>query len=158
MKKIKSIHSNIERNHGFTLIEILIAMFILTVAILALVSVTIMVIKGNSLNKMMNTATTLAKDQMETLKNSSQTDDAGFNSIASSSWSAVTGFPDYQRQWTVTTTTGNSSCTASGTPYTCCTGSTTGTCPNKKSVAMEVRWQWQGSDHNVTLNTIITEK
>ena len=158
MKIIKSIHSNIERNHGFTLIEILIAMFILTVAILALVSVTVMVIKGNSLNKMMNTATTLAKDQMETIKNSSQTDDAGFNSIASSSWSAVTGFPDYQRQWTVTTTTGNSSCTASGTPYTCCTGSTTGTCPDRKNIAMEVRWQWQGSYHNVTLNTIVAKK
>lgn len=159
MKKIKYIHSNIERNHGFTLIEILIAMFILTVAILALVSVTIMVIKGNSLNKMMNTATTLAKDQLETIKSSSQTDDdADFFNIASSSWSNVTGFPDYQRQWTVTTIIGNSSCTTSGTPYTCCTGSTAGTCPDKKNVAMEVRWQWLGSNRNVTLNTIITRK
>lgn len=159
MKKIKSIHNNIERNRGFTLIEILIAMFILTVAILALVSVTVMVIKGNSLNKMMNTATTLAKDQMETIKNSSQTDDAAdFNNIASSSWSNVTGFPDYQRQWTVTTIIGNSSCTASGTPYTCCTGSMAGTCPDQKNVAMEVRWQWQGSYRNVILNTIITKR
>lgn len=157
MKKMKPTHGNIECNHGFTLIEILIAMLILTVAILALVSVTVMVIKGNSLNKMMNTATTLAKDQLETIKNSSQTDDAGFNSIVFSSWLNVTGFPDYQRQWTVATTIGNSSCTASGTPYTCCTGSTTGTCPDKKNVAMEVRWQWQGSYRNVTLNTIITK-
>jgi type IV pilus assembly protein PilV len=158
MKKIKYYHGNIKRNHGFTLIEILIAMFILTVAILSLVSVTVMVIKGNSLNKMRNTATTLAKDQLETIKNSSQTDDAGFNSVVSSSWANVTGFPGYERQQTVTTITGNSSCTGSGAPYTCCTGAAVGSCPDKKNVMMEVRWPWQGSTRSVTLNTIITKK
>jgi len=64
IKKMKRF----EFSDGFTLIEILIAMLILTVALLSLVSVTVMVIKGNSLNKMRNTATTLAKDKMEELK------------------------------------------------------------------------------------------
>ena len=149
---------NINQDKGFTLLEILIAMLILTVAILSLVSVTVMVIKGNSLNKMRNTATTLAKDQLETIKNSSQTDDAGFNSVVSSSWANVTGFPGYERQQTVTTITGNSFCTGSAAPLPCCTGSGTGDCPDKKkNIAMQVRWQWQGNYHYVTLDTIITK-
>ena len=158
MKIQTYLHADIERKQGFTLIEILIAMFILTVAILSLVSVTVMVIKGNSLNKMRNTATTLAKDQMETLKNEAQASDAGFNGIASATWANVTGFPGYERQQTVTTITGNSSCTGSGAPYTCCTGSGAGSCPDKKKVDMEMRFQWQGSYRYVTLNTIITKR
>ena len=54
---------------GFTLIEIMIAMFILVTALLGIISTTVMVIKSNSFSKTMTTATTLAKDQMEVLKN-----------------------------------------------------------------------------------------
>lgn len=127
MKIIKSIHSNIERNHGFTLIEILIAIVILTIGLLALVSVTVMVIKGNSLNRGITTATTLAKDQLETLKNTN------YNSVASSSgWLTVTGFSGYERKWQVTTN------------------------GNQKTIVMEVRWFWLGSEKKVTLNTIIS--
>jgi prepilin-type N-terminal cleavage/methylation domain-containing protein len=154
----KKILKHLKDGRGFTLIEILIAMLILTIAILSLVSVTVMVIKGNSLNKMRNTAITLAKDQMETLKNMAQASDAGFNGIVPAAWSSVTGFPGYERQQTVTTITGNSSCTASGAPNTCCSGAGAGNCPDKKNVTLEVRWQWQGSTRNVTLNTIITQK
>jgi prepilin-type N-terminal cleavage/methylation domain-containing protein len=118
------------QDKGFTLIETMIAVFVLTVAILALVSVTVMVIKGNSLSKTMTTATTLARDQMETLKNTS------YAGIGSTSYAAVTGFPGYERRWTVTTST---------TP------------PNQKKIVMEVRWTWQGTPHTVALETIIAE-
>lgn len=114
-------------NKGFTLIEIMVAIFILTVGILSLVSVTVMVIKGNAFSKTMTTATTLASDQLETLKNTL------YASIASTSYTSVTGFPGYERRWTVTT---------SG---------------NQKTIVMEVRWTWQGNYHNVTLNTIIAQ-
>ncbi len=128
MKKIIPIRSNIERNHGFTLIEILIAIVILTIGLLALVSVTVMVIKGNSLNRGITTATTLAKDQLETLKNTN------YNSVASSSgWLTVTGFSGYERSWQVTT---------SG---------------NQKKIDMEVRWFWLGIEKKVILNTIISK-
>ena len=116
-----------KHNKGFTLVEVMIAIVILTIGLLALASVTVMVIKGNSLNKMMTTATTLANQQLETLKNTS------YNSVASSSeWSTVTGFSGYERRWQVTT---------SG---------------NQKAIVMEVRWLWLGSYHQVTLNTIIS--
>lgn len=149
---------NIDPRQGFTLLEVLIAMFILTVAILALVSVTVTVIKGNVSNKMVTTATTLAKDQLETLKNSSLTDDAGFNGITTNSWAAVSGFPQYERRWTVTTITGNTACTAAGAPSACCTGAGAGRCPDRKNITMEVRWQLHGTWHNVTLKSILTRK
>jgi prepilin-type N-terminal cleavage/methylation domain-containing protein len=53
---------------GFTLIEIMIAIFLLAVALLGLASVTTMVIKGNAFGKTSTTATTLVKDKMEELK------------------------------------------------------------------------------------------
>ena len=146
---------NINQDKGFTLLEILIAMLILTVAILSLVSVTVMVIKGNSLNKMRNTATTLAKDQMEAVKNQAQTN---FDNIVNLTETSITGFPGYERQQTVTTITGNSFCTGSAAPLPCCTGSGAGTCPDKqKNINIEVRWQWQGVTRSVTLNTIIAK-
>lgn len=155
MKKAKNYIRNTKQDKGFTLLEILIAMFILTVAILALVSVTAMVIKGNALNKMRNTATTLAKDKMEAVTNQARNDFVG---IGSSTETSITGFPGFQRQQTVTTITGNSSCTGSGVPLPCCTGSGTGTCPdNKKNINIQVSWQWQGSTRSVTLNTIIAK-
>lgn len=157
---MRQIISNIKYRNGFTLLEVLIAMFILTVAILALVSVTVTVIKGNASNKMVTTATTLAKDQLETLKNTSLNSDAGFGSITSTNWAAVSGFPQYERRSTVTPipTGDNTACTGLRAPYTCCTGSGTGNCPDRKKVTMEVRWQRQGSWRSVTLDTIVTKK
>jgi len=61
--------SRLRKSQGFTLIEIMIAIFLLVVAMLGVISVTVMVIKGNSFSKTMTTATTLAADKMEELKN-----------------------------------------------------------------------------------------
>ncbi len=60
--------SGSHNNKGFTLVEILVAISILGIALLGLVSVTVMVIKSNSFSKTMTTATTLADDKMEELK------------------------------------------------------------------------------------------
>ena len=60
---------------GFTLIEIMIAIFLLAVALLGLASVTTSVIKGNSFSQTLTTATTLAKDKMEDLKAATYTTD-----------------------------------------------------------------------------------
>lgn len=54
--------SGLRHDHGFTLIEILVAMSIPTIALLGLISVTVMVMKGNCISKTVTTATTLAKD------------------------------------------------------------------------------------------------
>lgn len=155
MKKIKQNIRNIDSCRGFTLLEIMIAMFILTFAMLALVSVTVTVIKGNASNKINTTATTLAKDQLEKLKNDSLNK---FDEIpATTSWEDVAGFPGYKRRYDAPEE-GSNFCTAAKAPSACCTGAGTGTCPKKKNVTMQVRYLWQGSYKTVTLNTIITSK
>jgi type IV pilus assembly protein PilV len=53
---------------GFTLIEVIIAAFLLVVALVGAASVTTSVIKSNFLSQTLTTATTLAKDKIEELK------------------------------------------------------------------------------------------
>src|SRR3990172_6953935 len=85
--------SGLRNNKGFTLVEIMIAVFILVVALLGLISVTVMVIKGNSFSKTMTTATTLAAGKMEQLKNTGYASLAGGTDTVESI---------YTRTWTVT--------------------------------------------------------
>ena len=53
---------------GFTLVEIMISLVILSVGLLGLASQTLSVIKANSLSDQMTRATVLAEDKMEELK------------------------------------------------------------------------------------------
>ena len=117
--------SEFRNNKGFTLVEIMVAIAILTIALLGLVSVTIMVIKGNSFSQTMTTATTLGKDKMEQLKNTGYTNlTGGTDTVA----------PIYTRTWTVT----NNSPAA-----------------DMKTIVVTVQWNWQGALHNVPLTTIV---
>ncbi len=56
-------------SNGFTLIEILIAMVILSVALLSMASTTVSVIKGNQVSDRVTEAVTLAQDTIEELRN-----------------------------------------------------------------------------------------
>ena len=119
--------SRLRNNNGFTLVEIIVAMGILTIALLGLVSVTVMVIKGNSFSKTMTTATTLAKYKMEQLKNTSYASLAGGTDTVESI---------YTRTWTVT----------NDSPAT-----------SMKTVVVTVQWNWQNVARNVTLSSIIAQ-
>ena len=57
------------QNKGFTLMEVLIAIVVLSVALLALAGLQIVSIRGNSFGNHMTEALTLAKDKMEERKN-----------------------------------------------------------------------------------------
>ena len=113
-------------NRGFTLIEIVIAIFLIITALLGLTSTTVIAIKGNSFSNMMTTATTLAQDKMEELKNKSYTD------IASGGPEIVQTI--YTRSWTVT----------AGSPA-----------PNIKTIDITVTWPWQGTSHSVILDSMV---
>lgn len=125
---------------GFTLIEVMIALFILVVALLGLISTTVIVVKANSFSKTMTTATTLAKDRLEQLKNASYTALAGGTDYATAN-STVQTSPSassmFTRTWTVT---------ADGTPAT-----------GMKTIQVTVQWNWQNASHNVDLRTIVAE-
>jgi len=58
----------LKERSGFTLIEILIATVIITIASLGVVSLTVGVMRGNSLSKRMTAATTLVQDRLEEVK------------------------------------------------------------------------------------------
>ncbi len=84
---------------GFTLIELLIALFILSVVLLALSTMVYSVMRATAQSKGMATATTLAQDVLENLKNSSYSSLASGNDTKSPAPGNIT----YNRQWTVST-------------------------------------------------------
>ena len=127
---------------GFTLVEIMIAILLLVIALVGLASVTVSVIKGNDLSRMVTTATTLAKDKMEQLKNLSTTS-AGYgalDTLALTDGSQTVLETVYTRVWTV----GAVGTTAPDNDTT-----------KMKKITVTVTWIWNGQSHNVTLEAIV---
>jgi prepilin-type N-terminal cleavage/methylation domain-containing protein len=86
-----------QEQQGFTLIEILIALFILSVVLLAISSMVFSVMRATSQSKEMAAATTLLQDKLEYLKN------AQVGSLASGNDSINLGNISYLRQWIIST-------------------------------------------------------
>jgi Tfp pilus assembly protein PilV len=120
---------------GFTLVEIMIAVFILTVALIGLISVTVMIINGNDFSRRTTTAMTLAKDKLEQVKRLPYT-------------SVTTGTTtDY---WNA-----DSSAGSSGAYFTRVMTVTDNTpAVNMRTIVVVVSWNWGGT-RQVTLRTII---
>jgi prepilin-type N-terminal cleavage/methylation domain-containing protein len=120
---------------GFTLVEVMIAVFVLTVALLGLISVTVMIIKGNDFSRRMTTATTLAKDKIEQVKK------APYNTISAGTTT------DYLNI--------DSSAGATGAYFTRILTVTDNTpTTNMKTVQVVVNWNWGGT-RNVTVRTVV---
>ena len=69
MKSLNTINpSKRDGQDGFTLIEVLIAIVILSVGLLGMASLTVGIIKGNKFSNDLSTATTLAQDKMEDIR------------------------------------------------------------------------------------------
>jgi len=90
-----------KNQRGFTLTELLIALFILSVVLLALSTMVYSVMRATAQSKGMATATTLAQDKIESFKNLSYSSLTlgTFNEPITPSGSSIT----YNRQWTVST-------------------------------------------------------
>lgn len=121
---------------GFTLIEVTIAIFILTVALLGLLSVTISVIKGNSFGERMTTATTMAGDKLEEVKSKSYSSISAGTTTDYKNLDSTNGMAGafYTRTLTV----------AENTPAV-----------NMKTITVTVLWNWGGIQRSVMLHTII---
>src|SRR5262245_51829528 len=91
------------RRQGFSLIEVLVAAAVLSVGLLALISLQASLIRSSSDARAFTTATSLAKDQLETLRtfNNMKTG-ASYQALTDGSDSpGGSGGVNYSRSWTV---------------------------------------------------------
>ena len=83
-------------NNGFTLIEVLIAMVILSVGLLGMAALITGIIKSNKVSNRITTATTLAQDKMEAIKRDGYT-----NAATEIKASLPSPYDQYEREVTV---------------------------------------------------------
>lgn len=119
--------NKIADSSGFTLIEVMIAIAVLVVGLLSVAGVATTVITGNTLAQNITTATILAQDKMEELK------DTSYPNLGSNS---DTHQSIYTRTWTTTTDS-----PAAG----------------MKTIQVTVQFSWKGANRNVTLKTIVAK-
>jgi type IV pilus assembly protein PilV len=94
---MRRLHNN---NSGFTLMEVLVAMVILTVGLLGMAALIAGIINSNKLSNRISTATVLAQDKMEDIRRMKYLD------VAPEPSSIITDYPLYKRKVAVATLTG----------------------------------------------------
>lgn len=115
-------------NAGFTLVESMLALAIMSVGLLALAGLQITALRGNTLSRSITTAVSLAEHSIEQFKNTPYTD------IEAEAATQVTASHlQFTRQVIVTT----------------------GPLPNTKSVSVLVSWQDRAKTHTLPIATII---
>jgi type IV pilus assembly protein PilV len=131
----KAVVMHRQKDSGFTLLEVLIAIVILSVGLLGMASLTVGIINGNKFSKELTTATTLAQEKMEDIRRAGRTD---YSSVVSETKAALPSPDDeYKREITVT----NDS-------------------PASGMKTMVVKVYWGGAskeDHHVELKTILAQ-
>jgi type IV pilus assembly protein PilV len=85
----------IRHNQGFTIVEVLIALSVLTVGLLGVAGLTLMIIYGNSFSRTLTTATALAHDKLEELR------DTPYEKIVDGETTLVAHNITYTRVWRV---------------------------------------------------------
>ena len=125
-------------SNGFTLIEALLAMSLLSIALFGMFSLLHSVMWYNEFAETVTTSATLAQDKMEALKN---TDYASITvGTTTEAGMDVNGTADaggiYSRTTTVTIDP---------------------TYSNIKRVTVDVSWSWKGNQKDVTLRTMLKE-
>ena len=90
-------------DRGFTLVEIMIAVTLLSVGLLGMAGLTVGIMRGNTLSKKVTTATALAQAQMEDVKR------LGYSAITNSTedYNSISGFPTYRRDTVIEVDTPN---------------------------------------------------
>ncbi len=120
--------SELKQQRGVTLLEILIAMVILSVGLLGIAGLTIGVIQGNAYSKHVSTATVVAEAKLEDIRRAGY---ANANAMAGSDSVSMGGIT-FSRTTSVT----------NGSPG-----------PNMKRLAVTVSWE----AYSVTLDTILAQ-
>ena len=118
---------------GFTLIEALLAIFLLSVALLGTASVLYSTMGYNEYAENVTTATILAQDKIEGIKNTS------YSSIAAGTESSIDEEGNAGGIYTRSTTVDDTTLT------------------DMKIITVTVSWNWKGQARNLSLKTILKE-
>jgi len=122
------VQQSISPNAGFTLVESMLTLAIMSVGLLALAGLQITALRGNALSRRMTTAASIAEQSIEQLKNTPYT-----NIQAEAATQVAASNLHFTRQVTVTN----------------------GPLPNTKSVSVLVSWQDQLKTYTLPIATII---
>ncbi|NVL90369.1 MAG: prepilin-type N-terminal cleavage/methylation domain-containing protein [Desulfobacterales bacterium] len=120
---------SLHNNKGFTLLEILIAMVILSIGLLGMAVLTGGIMRGNTFSNELTTATTLAQDRMEDIKR------AGYSGASSltENYNEISNFPLHKRVTNVVDGPASGMRTVTVTVY------------------------WDSDAHSIVLKTILAE-
>ena len=123
--------SPISTEEGFTLIEIMIALVVMSIGLTALAAVQISAIRGNAFSKRMTTAVSIADEKIEQIKSIPYA-----NIISESSIQITQSNMNFTRQVTVT----------NNSPL-----------PNSRKVEVVVTWSEGSKSHSVPITTIVSQ-
>jgi type IV pilus assembly protein PilV len=86
-----------DNNKGFTLLEVLVAVVVLSIGLLGMASLTIGVIKGNKFSKRVTTATILAQEKMEDARKLGYAGTPSSDQTVTEDYGSIPSYPFFKR-------------------------------------------------------------
>lgn len=125
---------SLQDSKGFTLVEVLVAITVLSIGLLGMAGLTTSVMRGNSVSNRMTTAITLSQDKMEDIRRLGHSGTPKTDTTVTEDYDSIPDYPLYKRV-TITDV---------GKPA-----------PDMKMVTVTV--YWKSDVHSTSFTTILAE-